>query len=173
MSKPHFPTTFPTLTTERLFLRSLDTDDIPAIYRHFSDPQVVKFLMDPLESIDDATEVVQQLLDIFNTGKGIYWVLTLKTSCEMVGLCSFERFGPGNRGEVGFDLAPVWWGVGLMTEALTAVIHYGFQTLGLNEIIAITASDNRRAQRLLKRLGFRNGKTKQGESKFHLDRETK
>lgn len=128
--------------------------------------------MDPLESLEDAAEVIEQLTGMFIKGKGIYWALILKDSCELVGICSYERFGPGSRGEVGFDLAPAWWGVGLMTEALTAVIHYGFQTLGLNEIIAITAPENRRAQRLLKRLGFRNGKTKSLESKFYLNRET-
>lgn len=168
MPKPHLPTTFPTLTTERLILRSLDTDDIPAIYRHFSDPQVVRFLMDPLESMEDAAEVFKQLVGMFIKGKGIYWALTLKNSCELVGICSFERFGPGRRGEVGFDLAPDWWGLGLMTEALTAVVDYGFNTLGLNEIIAITAPGNRRALRLLKRLGFKNLGVKKGELMLNL-----
>ena len=170
MPKPQPPTAFPTLTTERLTLRSLEISDTEAIFRHFSDPQVVKFLMDPLESTDDAAEVIQQLVRLFKSGKGIYWVLMLKTTGELVGICSFERFGPGSRGEIGFDLAPAWWGIGLMTEALTAVIHYGFETLGLREIIAITALDNRRALRLLKRLGFRKDGERKGEMKMSLPR---
>ncbi len=170
MSRTTLPKIFPTLTTQRIVLRSLEAEDVVAIYRHFSDPQVVRFLMDPLESLGDAEEVLGQLLGMYKAGKAMYWALTLKTTGELVGVCGFEKFGPGERGEVGFDLAPAWWGKGLMSEAMTAVIQYGFERLRLSEINAITAVGNRRAQRLLKRLGFRDGGGKKGELKMQLTR---
>jgi ribosomal-protein-alanine N-acetyltransferase len=169
MPKPkRFPTTIPQLSTNRLLLRSLTLDDVPAIFHHFSDPQVVAFLMDPLESLEDAKEVIQQLRELFKAGKGMYWAVTLKVTGELVGICGFEKFGPGNQSEIGFDLAHAWWRKGLMSEALTAVIQYGFEELGLKSIIAITAPDNRRALRLLTKLRFRYAGQKQDKLKLRL-----
>lgn len=169
MPKPkRSPTTIPQLSTNRLLLRSLTLDDVPAIYHHFSDPQVVAFFMDPLESLEGAKEVIQQLQEIFKAGKGMYWAVNLKVTGELVGICGFEKFGPGDQSEIGFDLAPAWWRKGLMSEALTAVIQYGFEKLGLKSIIAITAPDNRRALRLLTKLRFRYVGQKQDKLKLRL-----
>ena len=42
-----------------------------------------------------------------------------------------------------------------MTEALGAIIHYGFDTLRVSEVCAHTYSHNARARRVLEKLGFR------------------
>jgi ribosomal-protein-alanine N-acetyltransferase len=170
MSRPELPLDFPLLTTDRLFLRSLDLTDVDAIYRHFSDPRVVEFLMPPLESKEDAETVVQELLAIYRARKGIFWALIMKVGGEFVGVCGFERLGPGNRGEVGFDLAAAMWGKGLMAEALTAVLNFGFDRLGLKEIFAITTPANHRALRLMKRLGFTPDGGKNGALQFSIKR---
>lgn len=171
MGKPLLPKEFPCLITERLLLRPLGMEDVTAVFHNFSDPQVAKrFLDEPLESLADAEEMIRELVSLFVSGEGIFWALTLKGSQEMVGTCSFERFSGDHRGEVGFDLGTSWWGQGLMKEALTAVINYGFDVLHLKEVIAITAADNRRALRLLRRLGFRVEGEQKGQARLYLKR---
>ena len=46
------------------------------------------------------------------------------------------------------------WGHGLATEAAQKVTQYGFETLGLPEILAITAKRNRRSRRVMEKLGM-------------------
>jgi RimJ/RimL family protein N-acetyltransferase len=99
--------------------------------------------------------MVGELISLFEQGKGIFWAVTLVNEATFLGTCSFEKITAHGCGEVGFDLALAWWGRGLMSEALRAVIRYGFETLALKEIEALTSVHNRRAITLLTRLGFR------------------
>jgi len=57
--------------------------------------------------------------------------------------------------ENGYDLDPAHWGRGIMTEALRAVLEYGFGKMGLNRVQATVDSGNTKSLRLLHRLGFR------------------
>jgi RimJ/RimL family protein N-acetyltransferase len=56
--------------------------------------------------------------------------------------------------KLGWRLAAEYWGQGLATEGAQAVVDYGFQTLGLKEIVAITVPANTRSRRVMERLGM-------------------
>lgn len=55
--------------------------------------------------------------------------------------------------EIGYDLAPAGWGQGYMTEALRAVLQYGFGPMALNRVQAPIHADNYASLRLAERLG--------------------
>ena len=54
--------------------------------------------------------------------------------------------------EIGWRLAAEYWRQGLATEAALAVLEYGFQRLGLNEIVAFTVAENARSRRIMEKL---------------------
>jgi RimJ/RimL family protein N-acetyltransferase len=56
--------------------------------------------------------------------------------------------------EVAWRLARFYWGHGYATEAATAALDYGFNELGLNEIVAVTVPANWRSRRVMERLGM-------------------
>jgi len=56
--------------------------------------------------------------------------------------------------EIGWRLASSFWGHGYATEGALAVMAFGFQTLGLNEIVSLAASDNHQSRRVMERLGM-------------------
>lgn len=56
--------------------------------------------------------------------------------------------------EVGWRLAHDFWGFGYATEAASAAIEFGFERLGLQEIVSFTARVNARSRRLMERLGM-------------------
>ncbi len=56
--------------------------------------------------------------------------------------------------DVGWRLARRHWGHGYATEAAAAAIGYGFDTLGLDDIVAFTSVGNRRSQAVMVRLGM-------------------
>jgi ribosomal-protein-alanine N-acetyltransferase len=147
---------FPRLETERLTLRAITPDDRFAIFENYSDPDVAEWFFDQAYThVEQADQVIQEFTEKTTEGKGLAWAIVLKESDEFVGTCSYEKLNVEGQGEIGFDLAKKHWGHGYMTEALGAIITYGFGVLGLVSIEAHTYSRNVRARQVLERLGFR------------------
>ncbi len=168
MTKTTFPKQFPRLETERLILRALMPDDAQAVLCNFSDPDVVEHLMEPFTTMKQAESIVGEFIAAYEKRKGLFWAVILKQDDAFLGTCSFESVELDKLGEVGFDLAPPYWGKGLMSEALRAVMGYGFERLGLNETEAFTSIHNDRAIRLLKRLNFQVSGTQEESYRFFL-----
>lgn len=156
MTETHLPAIFPRIETDRLVLRELSPDDAAALFRNFSDAEVVKYIMPPLTDIERASAMLREWADGYRAGKSLMWALTRKPGGGLLGTCGFEEFSwADRRGEVGYDIARTQWGKGLMSEAMRAVIYYGFSELDLNRIEAHTLLANARSVQLLRRLGFR------------------
>jgi ribosomal-protein-alanine N-acetyltransferase len=168
---PDFPKTFPRLETGRLILRQISADDRLGIFRNFSDPEVAKwFFEEPYTRMEQVDEIIQAFSSEFEQGKGLTWAIALKGSHVFVGTCGYGEVELGARGEIGFDLAKGYWGRGLMSEALGAIVSYGFEVLGLDKVEAHTYSANARAIRLLEKLGFRLEKVGDDAHYFALSR---
>ena len=58
--------------------------------------------------------------------------------------------------EIGWRLARAHWGQGFASEAARAALAFGFDTLGLDEIVSFTAVDNRRSRAVMERIGLRD-----------------
>jgi ribosomal-protein-alanine N-acetyltransferase len=56
--------------------------------------------------------------------------------------------------EVGWRLTREHWGRGYATEAAAAAMAFGFETAGLEEIVALTVPANIRSRRVMERLGM-------------------
>jgi RimJ/RimL family protein N-acetyltransferase len=56
--------------------------------------------------------------------------------------------------EVGWRLAADCWGQGLATEGANAIVRYGFETLGLDELVSFTVPANARSLRVMGKLGM-------------------
>jgi ribosomal-protein-alanine N-acetyltransferase len=125
-------------------------------FQNLSDDGIAKLIrMEPLKTVEEIKEIIDSFTDRFEEGAGMAWAITLKESNEFIGTCSYEEIDDQNCiGEIGYDLLKEYWGLGFMTEALRAIIYYGFVHLKLNRIEAHTASDNTASRNLLKRLGF-------------------
>ncbi len=151
------PLAFPHLETERLILREMTSNDKEDIFQSFSDENVTKyFSMNPFTSAEESEKIIKRAQDLFEQGKGIQWGIVTKEGSNLIGTCGFETWKKESfRGEIGYDLRQSHWGKGFMSEALHAVIQYGFDHKGLHRIEATTRSDNKRSINMLYRLGFK------------------
>lgn len=148
-------TDFPVLTTERLILRQVRPDDAEAMFAIRGDPVTMRYVGSLAhDSIDDTRAWIDMLLARYAAREAIRWIVTRKGGDDTaIGSVSLHHFGPG-RAEVGYDLNPAWWGQGVMTEAVSAVLDYVFGVLALHRVEATIDIDNAASKALLLRLGF-------------------
>jgi RimJ/RimL family protein N-acetyltransferase len=57
--------------------------------------------------------------------------------------------------EIGWRLARPYWGRGYATEGASAALHFGFERLGLAEIVSFAVPGNMRSRRVMERIGMR------------------
>ena len=95
------------------------------------------------------------MLEGFSQYRSIYWGITIPEDERVIGLVGVYGWNQTHhRAETGYDLARDHWGKGIATEALTAMLRFGFKNLALNRVEAETMMDNPESVRLLERVGF-------------------
>ncbi|MCM3617713.1 GNAT family N-acetyltransferase [Sutcliffiella horikoshii] len=149
---------FPILETERLILREVATEDAIDMFEYLSDKDVVTHMgLEPYKSSKDVlNEEIKWYKSIVEEGTGIRWVITKKESSVVIGSCGFLNMSPKHhRAEIGFELHKEYWGQGIASEAVEAVIDYGYENLNLERIEAIVDPPNFPSQKLMEKQGFR------------------
>ncbi|NDJ55173.1 MAG: GNAT family N-acetyltransferase [Chloroflexi bacterium] len=150
----------PVLETERLTLRPIGSDDAEAILRIRGDIEVTRlYTGQPYQSITDAESFIASLGPDYEARRAISWGITLKevdgVPGEVIGLAALHDIASDDRRSgVRYELQRAYWGRGIASEALRAVLTFAFDQLGLNRVEASCAAINAASVRALKRLGF-------------------
>ncbi|BDI30876.1 N-acetyltransferase [Capsulimonas corticalis] len=147
---------FPEIETPRLRLRETQPSDAEDILQILSQPEVVRFYnIGPLTKIEEAQALVKRRNVAYTEGTRIRWAIVLNETNRVVGSCGYGYADSESRqAEIGYELDPAHWGHGLMREALTAMLDFGFKTIHLNRIEALVVPQNTASRNLLSRLGF-------------------
>ena len=147
---------FPVIETERMQLVRHDMRHAEQMFKLRTNTSVMKYLDAPMpKDIDEVRSKIRENIDSFDHKSGIPWVITLKEDGTAIGYASIWKIDHKNhRGEVGYALLPDYWGKGMATEAVTAIIRFGFENIGLHTMMANTNPSNEASQGLLKKLGF-------------------
>ncbi|MBZ0277883.1 MAG: GNAT family N-acetyltransferase [Anaerolineae bacterium] len=150
-------THFPTLTTERLSLRRIQVEDAAAVFAIKSNPAVTHaYGREPHPAIENSLGWIQRLQTYYAEREALVWGITFKGQAEpVIGSCTFWNFTGGFRcAELGYELHPDYWGQGIMSEVLPAILAFGFRELDLHRIEANTMANNAASLSLLRRAGF-------------------
>ncbi len=145
-----------TLQTKRLILRKMAIADAADIFAYASDPQVTTHTSWAThQSIDDTYEYLNNFIfELYRSGKGMDWGIVEKESGRLIGTCGLYIVPTHRRGTLGYTLAKAYWGKGLMTEAATMAIAFGFHVMQLHRIQAICNVDNVASARVLEKTGM-------------------
>lgn len=143
--------------TARLLLRGWRDADRDPFAAMNADPAVAELLGQALDRRASDALVDRIEAHWAREGFGLWAVERLDTGL-FIGFTGFARpsfeahFTPAV--EVGWRLAHAAWGHGFATEAGRAALEFGFETLGLAEIVSFTASGNVRSRAVMERLGM-------------------
>ena len=148
---------FPIIETSRLILREVKKEDAFDMFTYLSDIDVVKPMgLEPFQTVKDAWDEINWYTSIYEEGTGIRWGITLKDSGKVIGSCGFlNMLTKHSRAEIGYELSKDYWGKGIASEALEAVVKYGYHHYQLERIEALIEPANLSSQKLVEKQGFK------------------
>lgn len=142
------------IKTERLLLRPFNENDLEALFACCQNPNLGNNAgWKPHETLEEAHEVLHQ---VFMAQENI-WAVTKQGNGLLIGSVGIipdpKRENPQAL-MLGYWLDEAHWGKGYMSEAVTAILNYGFEKLGVSLITANCYPHNERSQKVLKGQGF-------------------
>jgi len=140
---------------EQITLRQWTDSDLDPYAAMNRDPEVMRYFPGLRSLKESAESLERQRALIEKRGWGLWVVDVDGEFAGFTGLAvpSFDApFMPCV--EIGWRLSRAYWGRGIAYRAACEAVAYGFNKLGLSEIVSFTAVANERSRRLMERLGF-------------------
>jgi len=156
MLEPNF-TPFPQIATGRLLLDQMQKSDAPQILALRSSEKVMQYIdKERTQTIAEAEGWIKRIEDDAINNEAITWRISLKEAPgKLIGSIGFWRMIKQHyRAEVGYMLHPDFWNKGLMSEALQAIIDFGFTAMHLHSIEAHVNPANAASAGILEKAGF-------------------
>lgn len=146
----------PLIETKRLKLRKLTLDDAEDMHLYGSNKEVTKHVFwDTHQSLSDTEAFIQYALDQYKNKQIAPWGIEHKQDKKLIGTIDFVRWLPEHRiAEIGYVIAPDYWGRGIATEAANAVIEFGFTKMNLIRIEAKCFKENIASARVMEKAGM-------------------
>ncbi|AZA93838.1 Putative ribosomal N-acetyltransferase YdaF [Chryseobacterium nakagawai] len=139
------------LETERLVLKEIHEGHIEDILRIRSNEVTNQYVRrNSPKSNYDALEFILHIKRETQNKKVFFAGISYKNGWNLIGTICLWNFSEDRKtAEVGYELLPDYHRKGIMSEALSAVLDYGFKNLQLQKIVAITSQFNENSKGLL------------------------
>jgi len=142
------------LETERLILRPLVETDADAIYAMRNDADVMRYIREP-QNRAESVNWIELVSSRWATEQIGFCAVLEKSSGEFAGWCGLWQLKETGETEVGYAVAKKFWGKGYATEAATEFLHYAFEQLQSEKIVAVAQPENAASRRVMEKLGMR------------------
>lgn len=145
------------LQTERLALRRFQLEDAEEFYRNVtSDSKVNKFLTWPVhKDVEETRELLTGWVERYENPERYCWAIVLKENEQLIGTIAAPTIkNRTETAEVTYCIGSAWWGLGIVTEALSEVIRYLFEEILVNRIEAGYDIKNPASGRVLEKVGM-------------------
>jgi [ribosomal protein S5]-alanine N-acetyltransferase len=146
----------PPLETPRLRLRRLQATDAADVFAYASDPEVARYTSwEPHRSIADSQDFLARTQAAYARHEPYPWGLVDKITGRLIGTCGLLEWSRRHhKAELGYALHRGYWGQGLIAEAASAVIDFGFTRMELNRIEAVCLPENTGSWRVMEKVGM-------------------
>jgi [ribosomal protein S5]-alanine N-acetyltransferase len=147
----------PQIETNRLILEKFTISDAQKVFDHWlSDERVADNRVNAAhQDVSETIERVRKIVTGYESIEFCYWSIKLKDNSELIGeidLYDFDKL-TGNC-EVSYSFGYNWWNQGYGTEALRAVVEFGFRHMNLHKISAAHNTDNPASGRIMSKAGM-------------------
>jgi RimJ/RimL family protein N-acetyltransferase len=136
---------FPELNTNRLKLRRIQAEDIPSLVKYANNKKIADNVLNiphPYQEPDAVFRISYVVQGFKNKARYVFAVI-LKEREELIGEASLHLDNTNNIAELGYWVGEPFWNKGIATEAVKAVLKFGFEKLGLTIIFATCHEENK------------------------------
>lgn len=147
----------PRIETKRLILRKLDLTDTQSVFDHWlSDERVTDNRINAAhQSVSETKERLNKIVDEYGSKEFCYWGIERKDTGELIGEIDLYNFDKDTENcEVSYSLGFKWWNQGYGTEALRAVVEFGFKHMNVHKISAAHNTDNPASGKIMSKVGM-------------------
>lgn len=146
----------PTLETERLTLRAFRDSDAGAVMRMAGDPAVASTTLNIPHPYEPgmAEAWIATHGEGFAAGTLLNFAITRREDGALLGAIGLVVTPAHARAELGYWVGQDHWNRGYATEAARAVVRHGFETMGLNRIVAHHMARNPASGRVMLKIGM-------------------
>ena len=148
------------IESQRLRMRPWEARDVDDIYPIVSDPEFPKLMSwEAHKTKAETAEWIEGAAQSIATNEEVKWAI--EHEGKAIGAIGFHeicwqvRAFRLDRAELGYWLSPAHQRKGLMTEAVQAVVRFGFETIGLHKIVVTCMADNVASRRVIEKAAFR------------------
>jgi [ribosomal protein S5]-alanine N-acetyltransferase len=145
------------IETPRLRLRSVNDEEYVYVLKTYSDEDLAAFFnLNSAEEISKERERAVKGLSTFNKSLLLFYLID-KTTDKTIGWCGYHTwYTQHNRAEIGYVMSDEnARNKGLMSEALSAILHYGFNDMNLHRVEAFVGKENVASLKLMNTFGFK------------------
>lgn len=149
------------LETERCIIRPYRTEDLHELFQAVSDLNFYKYIPETPPSLKEIEGIIKWSIDCNHKNRidKIYKLnlaVVHKEIEKVIGYCGLGPYDVDmSKVEIYYGIAKAFRGVGIATEAASAVLQYGFEVLQLDEIVTTVFPENHPSVAILNRLGMK------------------
>jgi ribosomal-protein-alanine N-acetyltransferase len=146
----------PTIELGEHVLRPFRRSDAGAWFAYLSDPRVTEYTSWPAVTRESIDALVERVIADYATMLALRWAIARRTDDVLIGSCGYIRIGcEEGTAELAYDLAPAYWGSGIMTAAVRGAIGWASDTRQIGRIEALVLATNARSIAVLERADFK------------------
>ena len=161
---------FPELNTARLKLRQLQIEDIECLVKYANNKKIADHIINiphPYQE-PDAVFRISYVVQGFKNKTRFVFAVILKETGELIGEISLHLLPNKTSAELGYWVGEPFWNRGIATEAIKAVLSFGFEKLALQAVFATCHAENKASQKVLIKNGMAAGNTNGNVTQFIL-----
>ena len=146
------------IDTERCILRRIVPDDYQMMYENWAKYEEVcrYFPFNPVTDMEIYKEKVHKWADNYESDTYFHWVIEWKENHDLIGTINLGNVEESCfMSDTCYMLSPQYWGQGIMTEVLQAVLKYAFDEIELNRVQAEVFDGNVASVHVLTKCGMR------------------
>lgn len=149
------------LTTERLLLREFTAADAGFLLQLLNSPGWLQYIgnRNVRTEAEARAYIAARLVPSYRSSGFGFYLVERKADQTPLGMCGLVKRAELEHVDIGFALLPAFAGQGYALESARAVMDFAREQLGLPRVVAITAPENERSQRLLTLLGLQYEQT--------------
>jgi RimJ/RimL family protein N-acetyltransferase len=143
------------LETERLILRSFQTEDVDRMAQLFANSDFMRFSLGVFTERKKTVDFIEKVRGWDRAGMPSQFAVVLRGEHAVIGYCGFHHHPevPGEV-EIGYRLHPDYWNRGLITDAARAVRDHGFADFKLPRVISLVHPENIPSRRVAEKNGM-------------------